>query len=85
MCGALALGVAGPAGPAFSSVMDSRAGGVSGASVAPVPGADALAKQNAALAGAGAVLQPVTGLVAGVLKAPGGSCPRRRPPGMRPA
>ncbi|WP_443045659.1 hypothetical protein [Streptomyces sp. NBC_00356] len=42
------------------------------ASVAPVPGADALAKQNSALAGAGAVLQPVTDLVAGVLKAPDG-------------
>lgn len=72
LCGALAVGVAGPAGPAFSSVMDSPARSVSSGSVAPVPGADALAKQNAALAGAGAVLQPVTDLVAGVLKAPDG-------------
>ncbi|WP_327668000.1 MULTISPECIES: hypothetical protein [unclassified Streptomyces] len=66
LCGALALGVA---GPAFSAVTDSPA---HSASAAPLPGADALAKQNTALAGAGAVLQPVTDLVAGALKAPDG-------------
>ncbi|MER5438173.1 hypothetical protein [Streptomyces sp. NPDC002790] len=66
LCGALALGAA---GPAFSSVMDAPS---HSAPAAPVPGADALAKQNAALAGAGDVVQPVTALVAGVLKAPGG-------------
>ncbi|MFJ8954302.1 hypothetical protein ACIRO1_29825 [Streptomyces sp. NPDC102381] len=73
LCGALALGVAGPAGPAFSSVTDSPA---HSASAAPLPGADALAKQNTALSGAGAVLQPVTDLVAGVLKAPDGKLPK---------
>ena len=72
LCGALAVGVAGPAGPAFSAVADAPARSVS---AAPVPGADALAEQNAALAGAGAVLQPVTDLVAGVLKAPDGKLP----------
>ncbi|MFD7295265.1 hypothetical protein ACFV9W_18445 [Streptomyces sp. NPDC059897] len=76
LCGALALGVAGPAGAAFSSVRDVPAGSGSGVSVAPVPGAEALAKQNAALAGAGAVVQPVTDLVAGVLKAPDGKLPK---------
>ncbi|MET8472780.1 hypothetical protein [Streptomyces sp. NPDC004856] len=70
LCGALALG---PAGPAFSSVADSPA---RSASVAPLPGADALAKQNAALAGAGDVLQPVTDLVDSVLKAPDGKLPK---------
>ncbi|WP_425841022.1 hypothetical protein [Streptomyces fractus] len=73
LCGALALGVAGPAGPAFSAVTDSPA---HSASAAPLPGADALAKQNTALAGAGAVVQPVTDLVAGVLKAPDGKLPK---------
>ncbi|MEB8336535.1 hypothetical protein [Streptomyces endophyticus] len=71
LCGVLALGMA---GPAFSSVGDVPAGGAPArsASVAPLPGAEALGKQNAALAGAGAVVQPVTALVAGVLKAPEG-------------
>ncbi|MFI5658828.1 hypothetical protein [Streptomyces sp. NPDC051684] len=73
LCGALALGAA---GPAFSSVMDAPAHSESSEAVAPLPGADALAKQNTALAGAGDVLQPVTGLVAGVLKAPDGKLPK---------
>ncbi|MHB9756425.1 hypothetical protein ACYBSK_18770 [Streptomyces sp. BYX5S] len=71
LCGALALGTA---GPAFSSVTDSPAHSASAA--APVPGADALTKQNDALAGAGDVLEPVTDLVADVLKAPDGKLPQ---------
>ncbi|MEB8342116.1 hypothetical protein [Streptomyces endophyticus] len=73
LCGALALGAA---GPAFSSVTDAPARSGSSESVAPLPGAEALAKQNTALAGAGAVVQPVTDLVAGVLKAPDGKLPK---------
>ncbi|MHC5264528.1 hypothetical protein ACYSUO_42240 [Streptomyces sp. UC4497] len=65
----------GTAGPAFSTGMDAPAHRDT-VSAAPVPGADALTKQNAALAGAGAVLQPVTDLVAGVLKAPDGKLPK---------
>ncbi|MFZ3565340.1 hypothetical protein ACOKM5_42870 [Streptomyces sp. BH097] len=73
LCGVLALGLA---GPAFAVVAEGPARGGVGVSVAPVPGAEALAKQNAALAGAGAVVEPVTGLVAGVLKAPDGKLPK---------
>ena len=73
LCGALALGLA---GPAFSSVADAPARSAAGVSAAPLPGADALAKQNAALAGAGDVLRPVTDLVDSVLKAPDGKLPK---------
>ncbi|RFU86303.1 hypothetical protein DY218_12915 [Streptomyces triticagri] len=69
VCGALALGAA---GPAFAATSDSTVPSDSTSVAAPVPGADALAQQSALLGNAGGVLTPVTALVDAVLKADDG-------------
>ena len=73
VCGALALGTA---GPAFSAVgAPSAAADVSVPPVPPIPGADVLGQQTKLLGDAAGVLKPVTDLLAAVLAAPGGKLP----------
>lgn len=67
VCGALALGIAGPA--AYAAAPPARP---ASGPAAPVPGADKLASQTALLSDAGGVLTPVTDLITAVLKAPDG-------------
>lgn len=70
VCGALALGTA---GPAFSSAPEAPAR--SAAAAVPVPGAEQLAGQTKLLGDAGGVLTPVTELLDVVLQAPDGKLP----------
>ncbi|MFF0745900.1 hypothetical protein ACFYVL_36465 [Streptomyces sp. NPDC004111] len=70
VCGALALGTA---GPAFSAVgAPSTAAAVD---VPPIPGAEALGQQTKVLGDAAGVLKPVTDLLTAALAAPGGKLP----------
>ncbi|WP_328378331.1 hypothetical protein OG372_22640 [Streptomyces sp. NBC_01020] len=73
VCGALTLGIAGPA--AYAAVGDAPAARPASAPAVPVPGADKLASQAKLLGDAGGVLKPVTDLVNAVLKAPDGKLP----------
>ncbi|NDZ77209.1 hypothetical protein G3I19_01440 [Streptomyces sp. SID10853] len=70
VCGALALGIAGPA--AYAAADDTTAARSASAPSAPLPGADALLAQTKTLGDAGGVLAPVTDLLNAVLKAPDG-------------
>ncbi|WP_328319227.1 hypothetical protein [Streptomyces sp. NBC_00388] len=70
VCGALTLGIAGPA--ACATAGDSPVPRTATAPPAPVPGAGRLAGQAKLLGDAGGVLSPVTVLLDAVLKAPGG-------------
>ncbi|MFJ5289836.1 hypothetical protein [Streptomyces sp. NPDC088348] len=73
VCGALALGIAGPV--AYAAAGDASAARPASAPAAPVPGADKLAGQAKLLGDAGGVLTPVAALVDAVLKAPDGKLP----------
>ena len=70
LCGALLLGLAGPA--AVAAETRSARESVRSASGAPVPGADGLLAQVQSLGDLGAVLTPVTDLLNAVLKADDG-------------
>ncbi|MGC0403236.1 hypothetical protein RKD27_005880 [Streptomyces sp. SAI-126] len=70
LCGALLVGLAGPA--AVAAETESARERVHAASAAPVPGADALLAQVQGLGNLGAVLTPVTDLLNAVLKADDG-------------
>ncbi|MEU0406793.1 hypothetical protein ABZ307_03075 [Streptomyces griseorubiginosus] len=70
LCGALLLGLAGPA--AVAAETRSAHDRVQAASGAPVPGADGLLAQVQSLGNLGAVLTPVTDLLNAVLKADNG-------------
>lgn len=70
LCGALLLGLAGPAAAAAET--DTARGHVQAASRVPVPGADGLLAQVQGLGNLGAVLTPVTDLLNAVLKADNG-------------
>ncbi|WP_328747595.1 hypothetical protein OHT57_18825 [Streptomyces sp. NBC_00285] len=70
LCGALLLGLAGPAAAAAET--ETARARVQAASRAPVPGADALLAQVQGLGNLGAVLTPVTDLLNAVLKADSG-------------
>ncbi|NEB02014.1 hypothetical protein [Streptomyces sp. SID13726] len=70
LCGALLLGLAGPAAAAAETQTARER--VQAASRAPVPGADGLLAQVQGLGNLGAVLTPVTDLLSAVLKADNG-------------
>ncbi|MFF7276776.1 hypothetical protein [Streptomyces griseorubiginosus] len=70
LCGALLLGLAGPA--AVAAETQPARDRVQAASQAPVPGADGLLAQVQSLGNLGAVLTPVTDLLNAVLKADNG-------------
>ncbi|MFF7048341.1 hypothetical protein ACFY94_08265 [Streptomyces griseorubiginosus] len=70
LCGALLLGLAGPA--AVAAEHQSARSRVQAASQAPVPGADGLLAQVQSLGNLGTVLSPVTDLLNAVLKADNG-------------
>ena len=70
LCGALLLGLAGPAAAAAET--ETARERVQAASQAPVPGADGLLAQVQGLGNLGAVLTPVTDLLNAVLKADSG-------------
>ncbi|MFF4782435.1 hypothetical protein ACFY3E_14190 [Streptomyces griseorubiginosus] len=70
LCGALLLGLAGPA--AVAAEHQSARSRVQAASRAPVPGADGLLAQVQSLGNLGTVLSPVTDLLNAVLKADNG-------------
>ncbi|WP_405777944.1 hypothetical protein [Streptomyces sp. NBC_00859] len=73
VCGALALGIAGPA--AHAAAGGPRAARPVSAPAAPVPGAGKLLSQSKLLGEAGGVLAPVTDLLDAVLRAPAGRLP----------